>query len=269
MEANAYTQNQIFEAAIQFAKTQGIVPAPESAPRDQGRDRRGDRGAGGRRGARDPVQPLRPRRLRHAGVRRLPQRPPARGRVRPADEDAALADLPDVRRSGERSAIEVRSARAGRPRCVPGGDAGVERRRVRGAPGVQDRGLAVQVVAWEGEIGGRRGDGRVPGPREWSVSALREGCAELRDVGVAEDRQRRGIGRRLIAASEEAARAARVRSHRARRSGSTTRTRRRAGLYELGIHVRARAVRAGRALADDDGARIPVAGVCVYLVKTL
>jgi tryptophan synthase beta chain len=31
MEAAAYTQNQVFEAAIQFAKTQGIVPAPESA----------------------------------------------------------------------------------------------------------------------------------------------------------------------------------------------------------------------------------------------
>jgi tryptophan synthase beta chain len=31
MEAAAYTQNQVFEAAIQFAKTQGIVAAPESA----------------------------------------------------------------------------------------------------------------------------------------------------------------------------------------------------------------------------------------------
>jgi tryptophan synthase beta chain len=31
MEAVAYTQNQIFDAAIQFAKTQGIVSAPESA----------------------------------------------------------------------------------------------------------------------------------------------------------------------------------------------------------------------------------------------
>jgi tryptophan synthase beta chain len=31
MEAVAYTQNQVFDAAIQFAKTQGIVAAPESA----------------------------------------------------------------------------------------------------------------------------------------------------------------------------------------------------------------------------------------------
>jgi tryptophan synthase beta chain len=31
MEARAYSQNEVFEAAVQFAKAQGIVPAPESA----------------------------------------------------------------------------------------------------------------------------------------------------------------------------------------------------------------------------------------------
>jgi tryptophan synthase beta chain len=31
MEAKAYTQNAVFEAAVQFAKTQGIIPAPEAA----------------------------------------------------------------------------------------------------------------------------------------------------------------------------------------------------------------------------------------------
>ena len=31
MEAKAYTQNEIFGAAVQFAKTQGIVPGPEPA----------------------------------------------------------------------------------------------------------------------------------------------------------------------------------------------------------------------------------------------
>ena len=29
MEAKAYTQNQIFDAAIRFSRTQGIIPAPE------------------------------------------------------------------------------------------------------------------------------------------------------------------------------------------------------------------------------------------------
>jgi tryptophan synthase beta chain len=31
MEAAAFTQNEVFEAAVQFAKTEGIIPAPESA----------------------------------------------------------------------------------------------------------------------------------------------------------------------------------------------------------------------------------------------
>ena len=31
MEAAAYTQNDAFDAAVRFAQTQGIVPAPESA----------------------------------------------------------------------------------------------------------------------------------------------------------------------------------------------------------------------------------------------
>ncbi len=31
MEAAAYTQNEVFDAAVQFAHTQGIIPAPESA----------------------------------------------------------------------------------------------------------------------------------------------------------------------------------------------------------------------------------------------
>src|SRR5438093_5649880 len=31
MEAAAYTQNAVFEAATTFARTQGIIPAPESA----------------------------------------------------------------------------------------------------------------------------------------------------------------------------------------------------------------------------------------------
>jgi tryptophan synthase beta chain len=31
MEAKAYTQNEIFAAAVHFAKTQGIIPAPEPA----------------------------------------------------------------------------------------------------------------------------------------------------------------------------------------------------------------------------------------------
>ena len=31
MEARAYTQNTVFDAAVQFARTQGIIPGPEPA----------------------------------------------------------------------------------------------------------------------------------------------------------------------------------------------------------------------------------------------
>ena len=42
--------------------------------------------------------------------------------------------------------------------------------------GYQGRGLAVQVVAWEGEMAVGRAMVVLPGHPEWSVSAFREGC---------------------------------------------------------------------------------------------
>jgi GNAT superfamily N-acetyltransferase len=135
--------------------------------------------------------------------------------------------------------------------------------------GYQDRGLAVQLVAWAGTIAVGRAMVVFPGHPEWSESAFRENCPELRDVGVAEDWQRRGIGSRLIAASEEAVRAAGFDSiglgvgledgYEAAR-----------GLYERSGYTFAHGpfVAAAR-LEDEDGVAFPVAGVCVYLVKTL
>ena len=135
--------------------------------------------------------------------------------------------------------------------------------------GYQDRGLAVQLVAWAGDIAVGRAMIVFPGHPEWSESAFRENCPELRDVGVAEDWQRRGIGSRLIAASEEAVRAAgfdRIGlgvgledSYEAAR-----------GLYGRWGYTFAHGpfVAAAR-LEDDDGVGFPVAGVCVYLVKEL
>ena len=66
--------------------------------RDQGRDRGGAPRRGERQGAGHPLQPVRARALRHAGLRRLPQRPPAgsrdaRGRARPrARRDRGLPE---------------------------------------------------------------------------------------------------------------------------------------------------------------------------------
>ena len=71
VEARAYKQNETFEAAVQFARTEGIIPAPEPAHAIRARDRGGRCRPRGRRGARDPVRPLRPRPLR-------PRRPTTR-----------------------------------------------------------------------------------------------------------------------------------------------------------------------------------------------
>ena len=78
VEARAYRQNETFEAAVQFARTEGIIPAPEPAHAIRARDRRGARRPRGRRGAGDPVRAVRARQLRPERLRRLPGRP-ARG----------------------------------------------------------------------------------------------------------------------------------------------------------------------------------------------
>jgi len=70
----------------------------------------------------------------------------------------------------------------------------------------QERGELVQVVAWDD----RRAVGKAmvlfPEHEEYSESAERERCAEVRDVEVAEQARRRGIGSAMIRALEDAAR---------------------------------------------------------------
>jgi GNAT superfamily N-acetyltransferase len=69
----------------------------------------------------------------------------------------------------------------------------------------QERGELVQVVAGEGERPVGKAMVLFPTDEEWSVSAEREGCAEIRDVGVAEDHRRRGVATAMIASLEAAA----------------------------------------------------------------
>lgn len=71
----------------------------------------------------------------------------------------------------------------------------------------QERALAVQLVAWNGGEAVGRGMLVLPGNEEWSASAYRETCPEIRDLGVAMTWQRRGIGSALIRALEDEARA--------------------------------------------------------------
>ncbi len=78
LEARSYTQTEVFAAGVEFARIEGILPAPEAnhavkAAIDEASPLpRGGRVAG------DPLQSLRARPLRHAGLHRL-RRGQARG----------------------------------------------------------------------------------------------------------------------------------------------------------------------------------------------
>ena len=78
MEAVAYPQGKVFEAAVQFARTEGKIPAPECGHAIRAAIDEALRGQGDRRGEGDPLQLLRARLPRPVGVRRLRQRPPGR-----------------------------------------------------------------------------------------------------------------------------------------------------------------------------------------------
>jgi GNAT superfamily N-acetyltransferase len=68
----------------------------------------------------------------------------------------------------------------------------------------QGRGELVQIVAWEGERPIGKAMVLFPGHDEFSVSAQREGCGEIRDVAVAPDARRLGVATAMIAALETA-----------------------------------------------------------------
>ncbi len=70
----------------------------------------------------------------------------------------------------------------------------------------QDRGNMLEAIAWFGEVPGGRGMVLFPEHEEFSTSAVREGCAEVRDVFVARPRRRLGVASALMAVLEEAAR---------------------------------------------------------------
>ena len=113
IEARAYHQNPCFEAGVTFARAEGIVPAPEVVPRGARGDRRGAEGARGGQVADDPVQPLRPRPFRHAGLYRLFRRQARRSGLRrsePRGRAGAAAE-------GGGGVEAFNSARHARPRA--------------------------------------------------------------------------------------------------------------------------------------------------------
>ncbi len=72
----------------------------------------------------------------------------------------------------------------------------------------QDRLQMVQAIAWRAERPVGRGMVLFPEHEEYSTSAERERCAEVRDVSVLEASRRRGVATALMRALEDEARAA-------------------------------------------------------------
>ena len=78
IEAIAVPQTECFAAGIEFARNEGIVPAPGADARGRRRRARGDPSQGDGGGDRHPHRPVRARPFRPGGVRRLPERPDGR-----------------------------------------------------------------------------------------------------------------------------------------------------------------------------------------------
>lgn len=65
----------------------------------------------------------------------------------------------------------------------------------------------VQLVAWDRDVPVGRGTVLFPEHEEYSVSATRESCAEVRDVFVVPERRRSGVATVIMQALEDASRA--------------------------------------------------------------
>lgn len=126
----------------------------------------------------------------------------------------------------------------------------------------------VQVVAWDGAVPVGRGMVLFPAHAEWSLSAHRERCAEVRDVSVVPSHRRRGIARSMMAQMERAARGAG-----AGRIGLSVSVGEDDGparaLYEALGYRHAHGPMIASVNLDGDDGPIPVGAVLTYLVKDL
>lgn len=70
----------------------------------------------------------------------------------------------------------------------------------------QDRGELIEAIAWFANVPAGRAMVLFPEHEEFSTSAVREGCAEVRDVYVVRPRRRLGVATALMDLLEQAAR---------------------------------------------------------------
>jgi GNAT superfamily N-acetyltransferase len=133
----------------------------------------------------------------------------------------------------------------------------------------QDRGQLVEAIAWFGDVPGGRGMVLFPEHEELSTSAVREGCAEVRDVFVTRPRRRLGVATALMRTLEDA-----VRDREMSRVGLAVALDDDAAparaLYErLGyVHAHGPFVSSSDLLGDD-GRPVAVGAVMTYLVRDL
>jgi GNAT superfamily N-acetyltransferase len=131
----------------------------------------------------------------------------------------------------------------------------------------QARGELVQVAAWEGRRPVGRGMVLFPDHEEYSVSARREGCAEVRDVFVHPARRRRGVARAVMTTLERAAGARGFRTGLSvSLDGEAAPAR---ALYESLGYQHAHGPFVTSSDLDGDDGPFPVGAIVVYLVKAL
>jgi GNAT superfamily N-acetyltransferase len=124
----------------------------------------------------------------------------------------------------------------------------------------------VQVVAWDGDVPIGRGIVLLPEHEEYSVSAMREGCAEVRDVFVVFERRRSGVARAIMRSLEDAARANGMSRVGLAVSLSADAEPARRLYQSLGYRHAHGPFISSTTLAGDDG-RLPVGSPMTYLVK--
>jgi GNAT superfamily N-acetyltransferase len=133
----------------------------------------------------------------------------------------------------------------------------------------QERGELVQVVAWRDDRPVGKAMVLFPGYEEYSVSAEREACGEIRDVSVELKARRMGVATAMIGALEDA-----VRERGMSRIGLSV------ALADDDAPARDLYAKLGYVMAhgpfisstnldDDDGRPIHVGAVMSYLVKSL
>jgi GNAT superfamily N-acetyltransferase len=169
----------------------------------------------------------------------------------------------------EESAFEVRRLAPSEldrlQRDVPSWNTREYARRLR----AQERGWMVQVAAWADGRAIGRGMVLFPAHPEWSASAHRERCCEIRDVMTADAWRRRGVATAMMRELETA-----VREKGFDRVGLSVGpeedyTAARIVYRRLGYRHAHGPMISSTVLEGEDGRRIPVGGVVTYLLKDL